>query len=78
MAEINAKDVMALRVQTNAGLMDAKKALQEARDVNEKWRMDYNKDKPHGSLGGLIPDEFAKQYETMVRNSQETLIQGAL
>ncbi len=30
MAEINAKDVMALRVQTNAGLMDAKKALQEA------------------------------------------------
>ena len=30
MAEISAKDVMALRVQTNAGLMDAKKALQEA------------------------------------------------
>ncbi len=30
MAEISAKDVMALRVQTNAGLMDSKKALQEA------------------------------------------------
>ncbi len=30
MAEISAKDVMTLRARTNAGMMDAKKALQEA------------------------------------------------
>ena len=25
-------------------------SLQEARDIIEKWRIDYNKDRPHGSL----------------------------
>ncbi len=52
--------------------------LQEAQKIIEHWRIDYNKDRPHGSLRKLTPDEFAKQYETMVKNSQETLIQGAL
>ena len=51
---------------------------QEAREIIEHWRIDYNQNRPHGSLSGLTPDEFAKQYETMVKNSQETLIQGAL
>lgn len=53
-------------------------SLQEAREIVEHWRIDYNQNRPHGSLSGLTPDEFAKQYETMVKNSQETLIQGAL
>ncbi len=53
-------------------------SLQEAREIIEHWRIDYNQNRPHGSLDGLTPDEFAKQYETMVKNSQETLIQGAL
>lgn len=53
-------------------------SLQEAREIIEHWRIDYNQNRPHGSLEGLTPDEFAKQYETMVKNSQETLIQGAL
>jgi putative transposase len=53
-------------------------SLQEARNIIENWRIDYNENRPHGSLGGLTPDEFAKQYQTMVKIGQETLIQGAL
>lgn len=39
-------------------------SIQEARDIIEHWRIDYNQNRPHGSLNGLTPDEFAKQYET--------------
>ncbi len=52
--------------------------LQKAREIVEHWRIDYNKNRPHGSLSGLTPDEFARKHEIMVRNSQDTLIQGAL
>jgi putative transposase len=33
--------------------------LKHARDVIEDWRNDYNGIRPHGSLGGLTPKEFA-------------------
>jgi putative transposase len=34
-------------------------SLQEARDIIEAWRLEYNRDRPHGSLGDLTPQEFA-------------------
>jgi len=34
-------------------------SLKHARDIIENWRIDYNEDRPHGSLGGLSPNEFA-------------------
>lgn len=42
-------------------------SLKHARDIIENWRIDYNEDRPHGSLGGLSPNEF-------VGNTGKTLI----
>lgn len=35
--------------------------LQEARDIVETWRLDYNTARPHGSLNDLTPEEFVKK-----------------
>jgi putative transposase len=34
-------------------------SLKEARRIIESWRLDYNTRRPHGSLNGLTPAEFA-------------------
>ena len=34
-------------------------SLRHARDVIEAWRLDYNDVRPHSSLAGLTPREFA-------------------
>lgn len=42
-------------------------SLEDARRTIEEWRIDYNENRPHSSLGGLTPKEFADQ--TMQRDS---------
>jgi putative transposase len=32
--------------------------LTDAREIVEAWRQDYNRLRPHGSLGGLTPEEY--------------------
>lgn len=34
--------------------------LQHARGVIERWRIEYNTERPHGSLGDLTPEEYAR------------------
>lgn len=34
-------------------------SLEDARRTIEEWRIDYNENRPHSSLGGLTPKEFA-------------------
>lgn len=36
-------------------------SLEEVRRTIEDWRIDYNENRPHSSLGGLTPKEFAAQ-----------------
>jgi putative transposase len=36
-------------------------SLDHARRVIEEWRIDYNTERPHGSLGNLTPDEFLRK-----------------
>ena len=36
-------------------------SLPHARRIVEAWRLDYNRDRPHSSLGYLTPDEFVQQ-----------------
>ncbi len=36
--------------------------LPDARRVVEEWRMDYNRDRPHSSLGNLSPEEFRTEF----------------
>ena len=33
--------------------------LKQAREIIEEWRIDYNTNRPHSSLNGLTPTEFA-------------------
>ncbi|MCA9501083.1 MAG: transposase family protein [Nitrospira sp.] len=35
--------------------------MSEARDTIEGWRVEYNRDRPHGSRGNLTPWEFLQQ-----------------
>jgi putative transposase len=43
--------------------------LPTARRLIEEWRMDYNAHRPHTSLGGLSPNEFATRSRTdLIKN----------
>jgi transposase InsO family protein len=35
-------------------------ALSEAREIVEAWRLDYNANRPHSSLGNRTPEEFVR------------------
>jgi len=35
--------------------------LSEARDILEAWRQEYNRERPHSSLGNSTPEEYAMQ-----------------
>lgn len=37
-------------------------SLVEVRAMSEQWRMDYNTERPHKSLGYLSPHKYAEQY----------------
>jgi hypothetical protein len=34
-----------------------------AREIFEKWRLEYNSERPHSSLGNLSPWEFTELWE---------------
>jgi len=36
-------------------------SIEHARRIIEKWRIDYNSERPHSSLGYLTPEEFVRQ-----------------
>jgi len=38
-------------------------SLEDARDKVESWRQQYNKERPHGSLGNMAPSEYASKAE---------------
>jgi putative transposase len=40
------------------------RSLPAARRIIEEWRIDYNDHRPHTSLGGLTPTEFATRSQT--------------
>lgn len=40
-------------------------SMKEAESIIENWRREYNKDRPHSSLGGKTPYEMARLQEAM-------------
>jgi putative transposase len=34
-------------------------SLEDAREKVEEWRLQYNRDRPHGALGNMSPEEYA-------------------
>lgn len=45
------------------------RTLIEAQIIIETWRKDYNNERPHGSLDGKTPTEFAEEYEIMLKRN---------
>jgi putative transposase len=41
--------------------------LEDAKEIIEAWRIDYNTERPHSSLGGMPPGEFATVAQTPLR-----------
>jgi transposase InsO family protein len=37
------------------------RTIEEVRIIIETWRIDYNRNRPHSSLGNLTPEEYAEQ-----------------
>lgn len=37
--------------------------VEQARQITEEWRIDYNEERPHSSLGNLTPYEFLRMEE---------------
>ena len=72
MAEISAKDVMELRARTNAGMMDAKKALVEASgdmeaagELLRKWGAGRAESKTSNEMKeGLVGDKISLATQT--------------
>jgi putative transposase len=47
-------------------------SLDDARVKIEAWRLDYNQQRPHSSLGHLTPSEFVRnRQENRARKSAE-------
>ncbi len=53
-------------------------SIDDARDKIEEWRVDYNEFRPHSSLGGLTPNEFAKQFPGASESQNSTLLAGSV
>jgi putative transposase len=53
-------------------------SVADAREIIENWRIDYNLNRPHSSLGGITPDEFAASLSPRgERNQPETTPNGS-
>jgi len=53
--------------------------IEDARQMIEAWRLDYNVDRPHSSLNDLTPEEFAvnfKQQRTEIPNPKLDQLMG--
>lgn len=45
--------------------------LEEAKEIIENWRLEYNSDRTQKRLGKITPIEFAKRYENMITEKQQ-------
>lgn len=49
-------------------------SLDEARDETAKWIFDYNYKRPHDSLGGMTPIDYANKMKNQKLKSKENMI----
>jgi putative transposase len=47
--------------------------LKYAQDKIEKWRIEYNEERPHSSLGNRTPYEFVKEHQIMLQEQRLNL-----
>jgi len=68
-AYIERKNGSIRRELLNAYLFNS---LAEVRSLSEEWRIDYNTERPHKSLGYLSPLTFAEQYYRKINNLENS------
>jgi len=68
-AYIERKNGSIRRELLNAYLFNS---LAEVRCLSEEWRIDYNTERPHKSLGYLSPLTFAEQYYRKINNLENS------
>ena len=68
-AYIERKNGSIRRELLNAYLFNS---LAEVRCLSEEWRVDYNTERPHKSLGYLSPLTFAEQYYRKINNLENS------
>jgi transposase InsO family protein len=47
--------------------------LKHSQDEIEKWRIEYNEESPHSSLGNRTPYEFVKEHQIMLQEQRLNL-----
>jgi len=48
----------------------------EAKVIVEGWRKEYNRFRPHSSLGDLTPRQFVDKFSTRIKDQKTTLLAG--
>ncbi len=48
-------------------------SLSDANEIISAWKIDYNENRPHSSLGNLTPEQFRQQAELKLQNRGEKL-----
>jgi putative transposase len=48
--------------------------MAHARQIIESWRIEYNTERPHSSLGDLTPEQFVKNLELLPPSGRETAL----
>jgi putative transposase len=51
-------------------------SLGETREIVETWRVDYNTQRPHGSLGRIPPAEFLRRFKEPEKPASELVHTG--
>jgi len=53
-------------------------SMEDARAKIEQWRIEYNEFRPHSSLDGKTPRQFAEQFDTDAERQKIPLLAGAV
>jgi transposase InsO family protein len=53
-------------------------SMEDAQEKVEKWRLDDNEFRPHGSLGDLTPRQFIDKYKTSIRSQKTPVLAGSV
>ncbi len=62
------KSVEAGRTGQKSWIFYLFRTLNEAREITERWLMEYNNERPHESLNNLMPEEYRLMAENPERS----------
>ena len=51
-------------------------SMEDAREKTERWRRNYNQNRPNSLLGDLTPRQFADKFKSSLRSQKTPLLAG--